>query len=407
MKKHVLFILENSTVPPDARVWSEARAVREMGYEVTVISPKRQWAPKKYELLEGIEIYRHPCVNDIDTKVGFFIEYFNALFWEIFLSLKVFLKKPFHVIHGANPPDHIFIIALFYRVFGIRYIFDHHDLTPENYIAIFERADFLHRILLFMEKMSFRFADIIISTNESYRRIAQQRGKKNKDQVFVVRNGPDLSRYQFLPPNEKWREGFDYLVAYLGVIGKQEGIDNLLRSIHYLVYEKHVTNIKFIIVGTGPNQVQMAKMSEDMELSRYVHFTGFVPYEALYEILSTADLCVNPEFRNPFTDKSTMIKIMDYMVFGKPIVQYITTEGKVTAGEAAKYVYNNDEIEFAESMVDLLNKPDLRKKMGEIAKYRVKHKLNWNIQKHNLKKAYRHLEQYEMDLHPQAQRAKQ
>lgn len=392
MNKHMLFIVENCAVPFDKRVWSEAQVAKEIGYDVSIISPANGRTTKKYEVRDGIEIYRHPMPHEAHGKFGFILEYLNALCWELFLSIKIYIKKPFHIIHGANPPDLIFLIALFYKLFGVKYIFDHHDLSPENFLAKFSKKDFFYDMLLLMEKMTFKTANIIISTNESYKCIAQRRGKKNKNKIFVVRNGPDLSEYIFLPPNNHLKNGFDYLVAYLGTIAKQEGIDNLLRSVHYIVFEKNITNIKFVIIGTGTNWQQMVNLSKEMGLEKYVQFTGFIPYEDLYEILSTADLCVNPEFRDDFTDKSTMIKIMDYMVFGNPIIQYETTEGRVTAGGAAKYIKKNDEIDFAEAIIELLNDPEKRAEMGKIAKKRIMEKLNWDFQKKNLKRAYNYLE---------------
>ncbi|PQP35623.1 glycosyltransferase WbuB [Desulfobacteraceae bacterium SEEP-SAG9] len=392
MKKHVLFIVENQAVPQDVRVWNEALFNREMGYDVTVISPINETSKRKYEVIDGIEIYRHPMPIEARGKFSFLFEYLNALFWEFLLSISIFIKKPFQTLHGANPPDHIFLIALFYKLVGVKYIFDHHDLSPENYFVKFKRKDFLYRALLFMEKLTFKTADIVISTNESYKKIAKTRGNKKSNEIFVVRNGPKLSNFTFLPPNDKLKDGFDYLVAYLGVIAEQEGIDNLLRSVHYLVYKRNINNVKFIIIGTGTNWQKMVDLSKKMGLIKYVHFTGFIPYRDLYEILSTADLCVNPEFRNEFTNKSTMIKVMDYMVFGRPIVQYETVEGKITAGGAAKYIPINDEVEFAESIIQLINDPEKRKRMGEIGKKRINEKLNWDLQKTNLKRANMYLE---------------
>ena len=393
MKKHILFIVENQPLPSDVRVWSEIQAVKELGYDVTAISPVNERAKKKYEIIDGVEIFRHPMPVEAKTKAGFLFEYVNALFWELFLSVRIFLKKRFHIIHGANPPDHIFIVALFFKLFGTQYIFDHHDITPENYLAKFGKNTFVYKILLIMEMLTFKTADIVISTNESYKKIAINRGKKNRNKVFVVRNGPDMSKVIFMSPNERLKKGFDYLVAYLGVIGNQEGIDILLKTIHHIVYDKDIKNIGFMIIGTGPDWNNMVRLSKEMKIDKYVTFTGFIPYKNLYEILATADVCVNPEFRNEFTDKSTMIKIMDYMVFGKPIIQFETTEGKVTAGNAALYLDKNDEVEFAEAIINLLNDPEKRKEMGKIATKRIKEKLNWDIQKVNLKKAYNYLEQ--------------
>jgi glycosyltransferase involved in cell wall biosynthesis len=392
-KKHIVLIVENNSVPQDVRVWSEALAARDYGYDVSVICPMhRKAAPKKYEQLEGIDIYRHPMPIEAHGISGFFLEYLSALFWELILSIRLYIKKPFQIIHSANPPDHVFLIALPFKLFGVKYIFDHHDITPETYVAKFGSKNFVHKVLTWMEKATFKTADIVISTNESYKKIAMDRGGKKEKDVFVVRNGPDLSRIEFPPPNPKLKNGFEYLVAYLGVINIQEGIDNLLRSIQYLVYDKNIHNVKYLIIGTGPHWNEMVQLSKDMNLEKYVTFTGYIPYRDLYEILATADICVNPEFCNEFTDKSTMIKIMDYMVFGKPIVMFETTEGKVTAGGCACYVPNNDEIEFARAIMDMLRDKTKREKMGQIAKERIDTLLQWSIQKVNLHNAYRYLD---------------
>ena len=388
MKKHILFIVENNAVPWDLRVWNEAQAAREFGFEVTVVCPQNEKAPLRFETIDGIDVYRHYTPFEAVSKRGFMVEYGNALLWEFLLSFWVFLKKPFHYIHAANPPDHIFLIGLFFKIFGVRFIFDHHDICPENYVAKFEKKDLFYRLLLLMEKLTFKTADLVISTNESYKKIAITRGSRHPDDVFVVRNGPDLSRITFMPPNHSLKDGFDYLVGYIGGIGSQECLDVLLRAVSHIVHEKGITNVKFIVIGRGPDLGNMITLSGKMKLTKYVTFTGFIPYKEVYEILATSDLCVNPEPKNSFTDKSTMIKIMDYMVFGKPIVQFDTTEGRVTAGESSIYVENNDEIAFAEAIVSLLNDLNKRQQMCNIAKKRIGRSLNWNKQKANLRKAY-------------------
>ena len=391
MKKHVLFIVENNPVPMDVRVWNEAIAAKEFGYDVSVISPKSTKARSSYEKLDGISIYRHIRLVEADKKMSFLIEYGNALLWEYLLAMKIFLKKPFHYIHAANPPDHIFIIALFFKILGVKFIFDHHDICPENYVAKFNRKDLFYKMLLLMEKLTFKTANVIISTNESYKKIAVERGKVNMKKIFVVRNGPNLSRVDFMRPNKKWKKGFEYLVCYAGVIGNQEGIDNLLDAARYIVYDKGVKDVKFIVIGTGTYWNSLVKLSEDMGLNKYVQFTGFIPYKDYYEIIATSDVCVNPEHRNEFTDRSTMIKIMDYMTFGKPIVMFETIEGRVTAGGTACYLEDNDNTKFAEAILDLLYDKEKRKKMSTVAWKRVDKKLKWDLQKLNMKKTYEYL----------------
>lgn len=390
--KHILFIVENSTAPLDHRVWREAVTLKDKGYHISVIGPQKGNYTKKYEIIKGIEIFRHPMPYEANGRYGFVFEYLNALFWELFLSIKIYLNRPFHYIHAANPPDNIFLISLIFKVFGVKYIFDHHDICPETYLAKFDRKDFFYYMQTYLEKFTFRTADIVISTNESYKKIAITRGKKKKEQVFIVRNGPDLSTVDFVPPNEELKNGFDYLIAYVGVIGKQEGIENLLNIANYIIFDKKIENIKFIIVGTGPHWHHLVTLSKYMGLENYVQFTGYIPYRQFYEILATADICVNPEFNNDFTDKSTMVKIMDYMVFRKPIVQFDTTEGRVTAGEASLYVNGNNELDFAETLIELLADKRKRHKMGEAGWIRICETLNWKKQRRHLISAYNYLE---------------
>jgi glycosyltransferase involved in cell wall biosynthesis len=387
VKKHILFIVENASVPNDIRVWPEAQALKEFGYDVSVISPVDKKTSPKFEIINNIFIYRHWRPPEMRGKIGILIEYANALFWEFYLSLKVFFRKPFYAIHAANPPDHIFLIALLFKLFKVKYVFDHHDIASEMYLAKFSKPDFFYRILVLTEKINLKIADIVISTNESYKKFAIERGSKNHKDVIVVRNGPDLSRIKFMPPDKSLKNGFDYLVMYVGVIGEQEGIENLLFAVKHIV-KKKIYNIKFIIVGTGPNWKKMVDMSKDLKITEFVEFTGFVSYERLYSILATSDLSVNPEFRNRFTDKSTMVKIMDYMTFGKPIVQFYTKEGEITAGNAADYIHNNDVVEFAEAIVRLLNDKTKRERMGAIGRERIQRRLSWQKQKMDLKEAY-------------------
>jgi glycosyltransferase involved in cell wall biosynthesis len=392
--KHILFIVENQPVPFDNRVWSEAMTMKECGYRVSIISPKGKGNIKSFEKIDDINIYRHPVLFEANGKIGFIVEYCNAIFWQMLLSILIFVKEPFQIIHSANPPDTIFLIALMYKILGTKYIFDQHDIMPENYLAKFNRKDIFYKMICLMEKISFMMAYIVISTNESYKKIATDRGNKREEEVFVVRNGPDLSKVMFVPPNNDLKKGYEHLVVYVGTIGNQECIDVLLRAVKYIVDTKRLFDIKFIIIGTGPHLEYMVNLSKKMQIEKYVNFTGFIPYKEFYEILATADICVNPEYRNSFTDKSTMVKIMDYMVMGKPIVQFETKEGKVTAEESSIYVTENDDIAFAEAIIDLLHNPKQRQRMGTIGQKRIYQLLNWDKQKENLEKAYQYLEKY-------------
>jgi glycosyltransferase involved in cell wall biosynthesis len=388
-KKHILFIVENNSVPFDPRVWNEARAAKDFGFDVTVICPLDARKKDSRSIIEGIRIFRHFQPREGGGRLSLIMEYVNASVWELLFSVRVFATHPFHVIHAANPPDNIFLVALPFRLFGVKFVFDHHDIAPENYVAKYGKKGMLYRLLLLMERLTFRSADLVISTNESYKMIALTRGRKKAKDVFVVRNGPDLDRVTPIVHDPELRRGFDYLVGYVGVIGQQEGIENLLHAVEYIIEEKKRTDIKFVVVGSGPHLEFLIRKTRDMGLERYVHFTGYVPDSDLYAILADSDICVNPEFGNEFTDKSTMIKIMEYMMFAKPIVQFHTVEGEVSAGESAVYIRQNSVPSFAEANLDLLDNPEQRAKMGALGRKRVEEELGWAKQKQHLADAYR------------------
>jgi glycosyltransferase involved in cell wall biosynthesis len=315
-------------------------------------------------------------------------EYLNAFFWESLLALRLFLKRPFSVIHSANPPDHLFMIALPFKLLGVKYVFDHHDLAPETYVAKYGAKSVVYRILMWIERLSFRAADIVISTNESYKKIAMERGGKSDKDVVVVRNGPDIFIVPSRPPRPELLGGFRHLIGYVGVLGKQDGLENLLSVADHIVKKKQRRDIKFAVVGTGPNLKNLIRDAKAMALDGYVHFFGFVSEELLLEILTASDICINPEFRNEFTDKSTMIKIMEYMALKKPIVQFYTQEGEFTAGDAAISIKDNDIVQFGEAILALLGDPDRRVRMGELGRDRIERQLSWPIQAKKLKTVY-------------------
>jgi glycosyltransferase involved in cell wall biosynthesis len=385
---HILFIVENNAVPFDRRVWAEARAAREFGYEVSVICPFDRTRDSGPDVIDGIRIYRHPRPIEGSRNGATILEYINAFFWESLYSLRIFLDRPFSVIHSANPPDHVFMIALPYKILGVKFIFDHHDLTPEAYIAKFGTKNLIHKILLEMERLSFRSADLVVSTNESYKRVAIERGGKRENDIVVVRNGPEISAIPDVRPDPGLLDGFKHLVGYVGIIGKQEGIENLLDAANHIIRVRNRKDIKFAVVGTGPHLRTVIRRAKAMGLERHVQFFGYVPDDRLYEILATSDICVNPEFTNEFTDRSTMIKIMEYMCFRKPIVQFRTAESEFSAGDAAIHIGDNDVPRFADAILALLGDPVRRETMGRIGRERVETLLSWEIQKKGLETAY-------------------
>lgn len=387
-KKKILIIVENQSVPFDTRVWKEACTLRTAGYQVSVISPRTKSDPEFYEFLEGVHIYRHSMPDEKNSALGYIWEYSCALFFEFFLALWVFVRRGFHVLQGCNPPDTIFLIALFFKLFGVRYIFDHHDANPELYFSKYEREDALYKIQVWLEKMTFLSSDVVMATNESYRTLALGRGKRREEDVFVVRNGPDLDKFKAVPPREEKKHGKKWLVGYVGTISVQEGLDILVDVAEY-IHQAGRTDIHFTCVGGGPGLQPLRDLIEAKKVGDYFNSTGRVSDEELLEVLSTADVCVNPDKPCEMNDISTMIKIAEYMALGKPIVQFDLKEGRFTAGEASLYADNQDQVrDFAEKILWLLDHPEERRRMGEYGYKRVQEQLAWKYSEANLLRAY-------------------
>jgi glycosyltransferase involved in cell wall biosynthesis len=386
--KKVLIIVENLPVPFDSRVWKEACALQQHGYQVTVLCPKGKGYEKGYELLEGVHIYRHPMPKEGNTPFGYLWEFSWALFWEFLYSWWIFLRRGFQVLQGCNPPDDIFLVALPFKLFGVKYIFDHHDANPELYLSKYEKKGLLYEAQVLLEKWTYRFADVVIATNESYRTLAVTRGGLAPEDVFVVRNGPDLEKFKPVPPKPELKYGKPYLVGYVGTMSIQEGLDLLLDSAQ-LMKSSGRRDVHFTCVGGGPGLAGLRQMVKDKALEDTVTFTGRVPEAQLLDVLCTADVCVNPDKPCPMNDISTMIKIMEYMALGKPIVQFDMKEGRFSAGEASLYSDNDNQVEdFTKKILWLLERPDEGARMGAFGRQRVETVLAWQYSVDHLLKAY-------------------
>jgi glycosyltransferase involved in cell wall biosynthesis len=385
--RRVLIIVENLPLPFDRRVWLEARTLAAAGAVVSVICPTGKGYETPYEYLEGIHIHRHPLA-EASSKGGYLKEYAAALIAETRLAWKIFFGAGFDVIHACNPPDLIFLVALPFKMLGRKFIFDHHDINPELYEAKFNKRGLFWRLLVLMERVTFLFADVSIATNESYRRIAIQRGKMKPDKVFVVRSGPDVAHLKSTAPNPALKNDRRFLVGYVGVMGEQEGIDLLLAAIDHLVHDLGRDDIQFCLIGGGPSLPELKALCSKLALDAYVTFTGRAPDAQMFEILSTADVCVNPDRVNAMNDLSTMNKIMEYMAFEKPIVQFDVVEGRVSAQGASLYAAKNDPKDFAAKILQLLDNPALRADMGRQGRQRLLKDLSWQTQIPNLIAAY-------------------
>ncbi len=385
----VLIVVENLPSPFDRRVWMEATTLIKKGYEVSIICPQGKGYEKSYEVIDDIHIYRHPMPPDISSVRGYLTEYATAVYWEFRLAHRVWRERGFDIIHICNPPDLLFLTAGWFKFFKkVRVIFDHHDINPEMYEAKYGRRDLFYYGLRLVERLTFATADTVICTNESYREIALTRGQKKDEDVFVVRSGPDLSIFQTTPSNPTYRRNRRYLVGYVGVMGEPEGIDYLLEAVRYLVYDQNRQDIQFMLIGSGPMFDQLQELAKQLGVSEFVEFTGRVSDDELLERLSSCDICVNPDKKMPYNDKSTMNKIMEYMAMSKPIVQFDLMEGRRSAGEASLYAEGNNSVDFAEKMVELLADPELREQMGKIGLQRMEDVLEWRHQIPKLLKAY-------------------
>jgi glycosyltransferase involved in cell wall biosynthesis len=386
--RRILIIVENLPVPFDRRVWQEAKALLSAGAEVCVICPAVNPHLERYEFREGVHIYRHPLPLEANNAGGYVIEYLAALLWESILAWKILFKHGFDTVHGCNPPDLIFLVALQFKLLGKRFIFDHHDINPELYEAKFNKRDFMWRVLRTLEWVTFKTADMIISVNDSYKTIAIERGGRDPKDVHIVRSGPDLNRIRSVPPNSAHKNGRPFLVAYVGVMAQQEGIDLLLEAVRHIVTVKRRVDIQFVLVGSGPAAQSLKQLSKKWNLDEYVTFAGRAPDEELLEILSTADVCVNPDRVNAMNDKSTMNKVLEYMAMSKAQVQFDVTEGRVSAGESSLYAKANDPIDFADQVLTLLEDPEKREWMGKVGRKRIEMDLAWSYQIPKLINAY-------------------
>lgn len=381
-KKNVLIIVENLPLPFDRRVWQEANTLADAGFGVFIICPKgKDKYTEDFEEISGIKIFRHNLPLEANGPIGYLAEYSSALYWEKKLTKKIHREYGIDVIQACNPPDLIhLVVRSFKRRYGIKFIFDHHDINPELYLAKFGKKDFFYKLLLYFEKRTFKMADHCIATNESYKKIAVERGGKDEQDITVVRSGPSLERMYPVDRNESLKNGKKFLICYVGVIGQQEGIHYLLNAAKILK-EVRGNDTHFIIMGSGPEMENMRELSQKLKIDSVVDFPGRVSDEYLRQALSTSDICVNPDEYNEMNDKSTMNKVMEYMAVGKPIVQFDLKEGRFSAGESSLYALPNDSKDMADKISFLLDNEEKRKYMGDYGIKRVREELEWEYER--------------------------
>lgn len=391
-QSNVLIVVQNLPVPFDRRVWQESTSLRRAGFGVAVICPTSKMYEKTYERLEGVEIYRYPLLFEADTQpLGYFLEFVYCWFATLCLAVVAYCRRPFEVVHACNPPDIYFALAMLFRPLGVKFVFDHHDVCPELYLAKgHTKKGLIYRTLLFLERMTLRTADMVITANDSYREVARTRGGVPDRKIIVVRSGPGRGWADFCAPDPELKQGCKYLAVCVGQIGRQDGIEYLLRAVR-LYRNQYGSETLFVIIGSGPSEQRMRALATELEITDCVRFTGRVCDEQLRTYIRTADLCIDPDPWNEFTSVSSMNKIVEYMSFGKPIVAFDLLEHRRTALEGAHYVEPNDVSKFAAAIRELLEDAPRRERMSRLSQERFRHALAWEISEQNLIRAYTEL----------------
>ena len=383
-------LLENLPFPQDLRVRREAYALASVGYRVTVICPSAKGQPFR-ETVNGVAVYRYPAPPPARGLFSYLWEYGYSMAASFLLSWVVLFRQGFDAIHAHNPPDTFVFIAMFYKMFGKSFVYDHHDLSPEMYVARFHGggSPMVHRALIFFEKLSCWFADHVIVTNESYKKVAVERGRVPEERITIVRNGIELTRTLVpIEPDQDLRQMGRTIIGYVGVMGVQDGVDYLLRALNYLLRGLGRDDFYCVVVGFGDALEDLKRLAQELALQDHVLFTGPIFGERLGQLLAASDICVDASPANPYTDRSTMFKLMEYMSLGKPIVAFDLPEHRFTARGAAVYVTPNDERAFARSLAQLMDDPDRRKALGTTGSGRIKTQLAWEYSIPNLLSAY-------------------
>lgn len=403
-KQHnILMLLENNPYNEDDRVKREALALVEAGYNVTVICPRPAGGKFYVQLNQNLQLYQYPLILIGHGVLGYLWEYGYSFCMMFAISLLVWWRHNFTVVHAHNPPDILFPIGAFYKILGKRFVFDHHDASPELFLVRFDKhkRHYAYRLLVWFEQLTCRLADHVITTNESHKRLEMARGGVAAEDITIVRNGPTES-LKATAPDEALRNKAQIILGYVGIIGPQDGLDYLLRALHHLVYELDRRDLFCVIIGKSDISDELEALAHSLALDEYVWFTGWVSHEELLRYLSTVDICLDPDPSNIFNDHCTMIKMMEYMALGKPIVAFDLPEHRISAANAALYATANDERDFAEKIALLMDNATLRHSMGQIGKERVATNLAWVHQKQQLVIAYDKLHQLSYETKPSA-----
>ncbi|MBU6399055.1 MAG: glycosyltransferase family 4 protein [Verrucomicrobia bacterium] len=391
VKPCVLIVVENLPVPPDRRVWQEARALRDAGYAVVIICPRMHGHNQPDETLEGIRIYRHRIHLQAKGFAGFFLEYASALWGETRLAWRAWWRHRFQVIHLCNPPDLLFLVAWPFKLLGVRVVYDTHDLWPEMFEAKFGRGglarDAMYRAVRLAQRLTYACADVVLATNETHRRCALEQGRKRPEAVFIVRTAPKIVQAA-AAANPALKRQRRFLVGYVGVMGSADGVHHLLEAAAHLVHRLERSDIQFLLLGSGPEFERLLAQRDALGLRDFVDMPGWAGDDVLFPALATIDLGVTCDPPNGYNHSCSMNKVLEYMAFGKPQVLFDLRECRAVAGEAARYVPGQSPTALAEAIATLLDDHSARQRMGEIGARRIRQELNWDRSVEQLCRAY-------------------
>lgn len=376
-ERSCVIVVENLPVPFDRRVWQEALALRQAGWQVSVICPATERYPKRREDIDGIAIYRHPLPVEARGSAAFLVEYGAALFHEFRLLLKVWRERGFHVIQACNPPDLIFLVALPFKLFGKRFIFDHHDVNPELFEAKFGKRGLMHRLLVLCEKLTFKAADIVVSANDTFRDIAIKRGGKNPDVVVAVYSIPDKSRMRRVEPDVTLRRGKRFVLGYVGIISDQDGVDHFVRAVDHLVRTRGRTDFQAVVVGDGTALASVRALASELALDEHITFTGYLSGEALLRAVSTFDIGVIPDPVNEYNDKISMNKVFEYSALGIPSVAYPLYETRRLLGSAGVFASGSNPTDLADACWRVMEDDGLRDRSAAAARNLAATAFSW------------------------------
>ncbi len=392
-RKNVLIIVENLPVPNDRRVWLESLALRDAGYNVAVISIKGRNATESHVFRDGVHIYRYPTPWPANNALGFVMEFAYCWLMTFGLSVYIAFRHGIDIIHACNPPETFWLIGWLYKLLGKKFLFDHHDLSPEMYYSRFRRTGLTYKLLVLLERLTYKTADVVVTLNETYRRVAVERAGYPHDKIYIACSGPDHHRLQPVPPDESLKQGRRYMVSYLGVLNPQDGVDTFVRVADHIVHTLGRQDILFVIMGSGDSDEMLRDLTRELQVEEDIHFTGWVQADTMRQYLSTSDVCVDTMPKNGYSDAVTQNKVLEYMSMARPIAVFDLVETRVAAQDAAVYARPDDVADLSAKIVELLADEPRRQAMGAIGRKRVETLYAWEFQKQGLLAAYGTLQQ--------------